>query len=123
MADSFQESSCIFLQPGDATVPYTFTFKACTTATANDGSIPNGTTISSVVVKVFDAQDTDVTVTSGIYVGDSLDAGGLVVTITLKYPTSGDGRYSIEMLATLDSGAVMEVDFTNLFALDLSAMR
>ena len=120
MADSFQESTCIFLQPGDATVPYTFTFAACSSATANDGSIPFNTTIASVVVTVFDEAGTDVT--AQIVASESNTA--LVETINLKYPaTAGTGRYSIEMLATLDSGAVMEFDFTGLYALDLAALR
>ena len=120
MADSFQETNVIILQPGDATVPYTFTFAACTSATANDGSIPFGTTISSVVVTVLDASGTDVT--AQIIASESNTA--LVETINLKYPaTAGPGRYSIEMLATLDSGAVLEFDFTGLHALDLSAER
>ncbi|GAG13737.1 unnamed protein product, partial [marine sediment metagenome] len=82
MADSFQETTVIILQPGDATVPYTFTFKACTTAIANDGSIPYGTTISSVVVVVFDESGTDVT--AQIVASESNTA--LVETINLKYP-------------------------------------
>lgn len=118
MADSFQGVEDIILQPGSATVPYTFTFAACTSATANDGSIPYGTTISSAVVLVFDETGTDKT--AEIRVGDTNTA--LALAITLKYPaTAGAGRYSIEMLVTLDSGAVMEFDFTRVYAEDIAA--
>jgi hypothetical protein len=116
----FQGRDSIWLQPGDATVPYTFTFAACTSATANDGSIPYGTTVSSVVVTVFDEAGTDVTT----QIVASETNTSLVETINMKYPaTAGGGRYSIEMLVTLSSGAVMEFDFTKLYALDIAAVR
>jgi len=118
MSDSFQGVENIILQPGDATVPYTFTFAACSSATANDGSIPYDTTITSVVVKVFDEAGTDVT-TQAV---ESESNTTTVETINLKYPaTTGIGRYSIEMLVTLSSGAVMEFDFTRLYAEDIAA--
>ena len=118
MADSFQGVEDIILQPGSATVPYTFTFAACSSATANDGSIPYGTTISSAVIKVFDEAGTDVT--TQIIASETNTS--TVLTINLKYPTTaGVGRYSIEMVVTLDSGAVMEFDFTRVYAEDIGA--
>ena len=118
MADSFQGVEDIILQPGSATVPYTFTFAACSSATANDGSIPYGTTISSAVITVFDETGTDKT--AEMIASETNTA--TVLTITLKYPaTAGVGRYSIEMLVTLDSGAVMEFDFTRVYAEDIAA--
>ena len=118
MADSFQGVEDIILQPGSATVPYTFSFAACSSATANDGSIPFGTTISSAVITVFDETGTDKT--AEMIASETNTA--TVLTITLKYPaTAGVGRYSIEMLVTLDSGAVMEFDFTRVYAEDIAA--
>ena len=118
MSDSFQGVNKIIVQPGSATVPYTFTFAACSSATANDGSIPFGTTISSAVIKVFDEAGVDKT--TEIIASETNTA--TVLTISLKYPaTAGAGRYSIEMLVTLDSGAVMEFDFTRVYAKDISA--
>ena len=118
MADSFQGVEDIILQPGSATVPYTFTFAACSSATANDGSIPFGTTISSAVITVFDETGTDKT--TEMIASETNTA--TVLTINLKYPaTAGVGRYSIEMLVTLDSGAVMEFDFTRVYAKDIAA--
>ena len=120
MSDSFKDSEPIILQPGSATVPYTFTFAACTSTTANDGSLPFGTTIASAVVKALDEDGTDRT--AEIVASDS--SASLVLTIALKYPaTTGIGRYSLEMVLTLDSGAVMEFDFTRLYALDISSAR
>jgi len=118
MGDSFSTNGIIILQPGSATVPYSFTFAAASSATANDGSIPFGTTISGADVKAFDAAGNDVT----SEMIDSETNTNLVVTPVLKYPsTSGAGNYSIEFLLTLSTGAVLEVDFTRVYAGDITA--
>ena len=118
MSDSFQGVSTIQLQPGSNAVPYTFTFAAASSATANDGSIPYGTTVSSAVIKIFDEAGEDKT--TEMVVSETNTA--TVLTISFKYPaTAGTGRYSIEMLVTLDSGAVMEFDFTRVYAEDIAA--
>ena len=118
MADSFDGVEVIILQPGSATVPFTFTFAAASSATANDGSIPFGTTMSSVVVTAFDEGGTDRT--TEIVASESNTA--TVQTVNLKYPsTTGAGRYSLEFVATLSSGAVMEFDFTRIYAKDITA--
>ena len=99
-------------------MPYTFTFAAASSATANDGSIPYGTTISGADVKAFDEAEADVT--SDLIASESNTT--LVVTINLKYPaTPGAGRYSLEIVLTLSSGAVMEFDFTRVYAEDIAA--
>lgn len=118
MSDLFETLGTITLQPGSATVPYTFTFAAASSATANDGSIPYGATISTVDVKAFDAAGNDVT--SEMVVSESNTT--LVETVNLKYPaTTGEGVYSLEFLLTLSTGAVMEFDFTRVNAEDISA--
>lgn len=118
MSDSFQGVADIILQPGSATVPYAFTFEAASSATANDGSLPTGTTISSTAIRAFDEAGNDVT--AEMVASESSTT--TVQTINLKYPaTTGVGRYSLEMLLTLSSGAVMEFDFTRVFAKDISA--
>ncbi|MCP4568385.1 MAG: hypothetical protein GY841_12480 [FCB group bacterium] len=118
MGDSFQGVADIKLQPGSDAVPYTFTVAAASSATANDGSIPTGTTLATVVVKAFDEAGTDVTA----QMINSETNTNTVMTINLKYPaTAGAGRYSLEMVATLSSGAVMEFDFTRVYAEDTAA--
>ena len=86
MSDSFQGVNKIIVQPGSATVPYTFTFAACSSATANDGSLPYNTTISSAVVKAFNESGSDVS--SKIIASSSVASP--VVTISLKYPTTSE---------------------------------
>jgi len=116
MSDSFQGVDKIVLQPGSATVPYTFTFAACSSATANDGSIPFGTTISTAVVKAFDEAGTDST--AAMISAQSLVSP--VVTVSLKWPTAA-GRYSLEFVLTLSTSAVLEFDFTRVYAEDTAA--
>ena len=111
----FSTNGIIKLQPGSATVPYTFTFATCSSATANDGSLPYGTTIASSVSKVFDKDGADKT--SEIIVNESNTDTAL--SLTMKYPvTAGDGRYSLEILLTLSSSAVLEFNFTRIYAGD-----
>jgi len=118
MADSFQGVDDIRLQPGSAAVSYTFTFAAASSATANDGSMPYGDTISTIAIKAFDEGGTDRTAE----LIDGSSTTSTVVTISLDYPsTTGAGRYSLEMLLTLASGAVMEKDFTRVYAGDIAA--
>ena len=118
MADNFQSTKIIRLQPASDGVPYTFTFAACTSATANDGSIPYGSTISSAAVKAFDEAGDDKTAE----IVSSSSSSDLVVTVYLDWPaTTGAGRYSLEIVLTLSSGVVMEFDFTRLHAEDITA--
>jgi len=118
VSDSFETNGIITLQPGSSKVPYTFTFAAGTSAISNDGSIPYGSTISSAETKAFDASGNDVTTE----IIDSETNTTLSVTPVLKYPsTSGEGNYSIQFLLTISTGAIMEVDFTRIYAKDISA--
>jgi hypothetical protein len=115
MLDLFETNGIILLQPGSASVPYSFTFPTATSATANDGAIPFEAEISSVVVTALDVNGVDRTaemVVSSFIVTP-------VVTVNLKYPaTSGNGRYSLEFVLTLSTGAKMEFDFTRVMVRD-----
>jgi len=118
MGDSFQGYEDIVLQPGSSAVPFKFVFAACSSATANDGSLPYGDTISSVAVKAFDEAGADRT--SEIVASSSTTT--TTATANLQYPaTTGAGRYSLELVLTLASGAVLEFDFTRVYAEDIAA--
>jgi len=119
MSDSFTTSGRIILQPGSATVPYSFTYAAASSATANDGSIPYDSTIASAAVKAFDRSGTD---RSAEMIVGAVTVASPVVTVALKYPaTTGPGRYSLEFVLTLSTGAIMEFDFTRISATDIAA--
>lgn len=116
--DSFQGYDKILLQPGSSAVPYMFTFEACSSTTANDGSIPSGETITDATVSAFDSDGTDVT----SELVDSSSFSTTTVTVYLNYPsTSGAGRYHLEILLEMTvSGAILEFDFTRVYAEDIT---
>ena len=118
MADQFQGFDSITIQPGTDAAVYTFTFSICSSATANDGAIPYSDTIVTEAVKAFGEDGSDVT----DEIVDTSSSTTTVVTVALNYPsTSGGGRYSLEFVLTLASGAKMEFDFSRLYARDISA--
>ena len=53
MADHVTGSDYTHLQPGDINIPVTLRLKAATASTANDGSLPYGSTISSATVALY----------------------------------------------------------------------
>ena len=116
---SFDErTSNIILQPGDSKVPYSFTFTINSSATANDGAIPFGQTVTSIVVTVHldDADNTDKT----SEVVNSSSLADNIATVLLDYPsTTGAGCYHLNILATLSGSAVMEFDFNRISARDI----
>jgi hypothetical protein len=115
MEDLFETNGRILLQSGTDTVPYSFTFPVASSATANDGSIPFESTISSAVVKAFDANGVDRT--TEMIVSSSVISP--VVTVSLKYPaTTKNGRYYLEFILTLNTGAKMEFNFTRILVKD-----
>ena len=115
MSDSFQGLKSIIVQPG-SNITRTFTFAACSSATANDGSIPYGVTIASAAVKAFkDGTDS----TDDLIVSSS--TATLVVSVRLKYPvTGGNGRYSLKIVLTFSDGQTEEYDFNRVYAMDIT---
>ena len=112
--DNFQGTQTIEIQPTTTKATYTFRFAACSSATANDGSIPYGTSVSSVVVKAYD-EDGEVATTS-LIVGTPTVAAN-VVSISFKWPgTAGD--YKVSITYTLSNDDVDEVDFARVSARD-----
>ena len=111
-----QEKDNIILQPTTAKAPYTFTFPVCSSATANDGIIPYGDSLSACTVKVYDADGNDVT----SEVLDASSVAGNVVTVELNYPsTSGPGKYKLTFEYTTTNGYSDQADFNRVVATDL----
>ena len=96
----------------DDEIPFTFLFPVATTATKNDGCLPFGTVINSVIVKVIDEDLEDGTID---FIDTSPTLAGEKVTVKLKYPGTGkDGRYKITFYLTLSNGS-RQFDFRNLY--------
>jgi hypothetical protein len=111
----FDGDGRIVLHRYDNGVPFTFAFEACSTPEANDGAIPNGTTISSATVTVHKTGNA-ADVTSQIVAGSPSVAANSI-TVALKYPAvSGTGYYYIRFVLTITGGAKIEFCFDRLEA-------
>ena len=103
----FKEQGDITIQPGDVKVPYSFSLPACSSASANDGAIPYGTNISSVIVT---GKKSDGTAATGLVAGYSVATN--IVTVTLTDPSTANGTYHLKLICTLDTDdIVIEFDF------------
>lgn len=117
MGDSFKTTDLVILQPNDLSVPYTFEFTVCSSATANDGALPYGDSAASVAVTAHNKAGADKT--SEIISGTPSLADN-VVTVVLNYPsTSGTGTYHLTFVVTTSSGAKVEFDFNRISARDV----
>jgi hypothetical protein len=103
----------IVLQP-NTSLSHTFAFLAASSATANDGFLPYGRTITEVEVNVYTEDGTNVT--ENMIVG-SASISDNMVTVRLQYPGIA-GRYKIEFILLLDNGETDEDEFLNIFAVD-----
>ena len=102
---NFSGNEKLVLLPGTVDYPMRFSFAACTSATANDGSLPYGATISSAALLALDKGGTDITpaLTDAATV-----SGGLYVDVPLSYPADAAlGSCKVYVILTLSSGAVI----------------
>jgi len=112
---SFKTAGQIILQPSD-NMGYSFEITVASSATSNNGFIPFGTTVSSVVVVVYDKDDT--VITTDMVVGTPTVTDN-IVSMQLKYPVlNGNGRYKATMILTLDNGDTKEADFDRIYTKD-----
>lgn len=100
----------ITLRPGDSAVPYDFNAPACSSQNANDGAIPYGTDVSSVVVKGYKKG-----VESSNLIQASSESNN-IIQVQLNYPTEGGGKYQLRFDLTLDTGAVLSKRFDEVHA-------
>ena len=115
---NFKNNEEIVLQPEDADVVYEFEVTTASTSGSNDGYLAYGRSVSSVVVKTYDEGGTEV--------NDLLDGSATITDSTiyqpLQYPsTSGEGRYKITFILTLDDASTKEADFFRVFCEDFWA--
>jgi len=106
--DSFKGSRQIILKPRDLGRSFYFDFPNASSLRANDGAIPYGLDVTSVLVFAF-AEDGSA-VTSIFSMTSSVSSN--IVRVTLNYPTEGSGKYFLEMALGLSDGSTMEADYT-----------
>lgn len=101
----FIGTGLVILKEGTVGEPMAFAFAACSTALANDGSLPFGTTITSAEIIVKDSAGADIT---NNVASDTAVSGGLTVTTRLTCPDEAvKGRCKVYVLLTLSDGAVL----------------
>ena len=113
---NFKNTDEIVLQPNDDGVIYEFEVTTASSSGSNDGYLAFGRSVSSVAVSAYNEALTTVT--------DLLDG---VATVTnnlirqpLQYPsTSGEGRYKLTFIMTIDDGSTKEADFFRVYAENL----
>jgi len=96
----FIEAEKVVLLPGTVAYPIGFTFAACSSENANNGSIPFGSTVASAVINVYQPAGPAV---EGV-AGTVNVVGGLVVNTNLTYPAGSDppkGGYLTHIVLTL----------------------
>jgi hypothetical protein len=111
---SFKTNDKIQLQPNDQ-IGYEFQVTSCSTSAANDGFLPFGRSVTSFAVSGY-GEDA---VTPANDMIQSSALSGQIMTVVLKYPAAGAGRYRLEFILTLDNGQKKEADFGRIEALDL----
>ena len=90
MPDHFQGTDSVELQPGDVNIPVRMKFNAASATTANDGSMPYGSTVKSVIFSVKDEKGVNAT----SHIRSSSALSGNSVIAYLKHSTGvADGRY------------------------------
>jgi len=102
----FKTVGDIKLRSGDE-ISYTFKITSCSTATANDGFLPYGRTISDVTVVAYNTDGT--AVTSALIEGTPSLVSN-TVTCVLKYPVT-DGRYTLKFSLLLDNSETKDAYF------------
>lgn len=93
MTDHFKGTGHIELQPGDVNYPVSFRFVAASASTANDGSMPYGSTVQSVVSSIKD-DGKGIDATTSLIASSALS--GNTVTVYLNHSSDvADGDYTL----------------------------
>lgn len=111
---SFEGYDEIILQPNDQ-ISYEFNITVESSQGANDGFLPYGRSVSSVAVSGY--SEDGITTDNHMIVGLPSVVNNLV-SVVLRYPSAGVGRYRLEMVLTLDNGQTKEADFSRIQAID-----
>lgn len=102
----FAGNTKIVLRAGTGKYPLALQFAAASAPTANDGSLPYGTTIAAVTVIVTDPAGTNIT--TAAVESAVVAAGGLQVDLQLNYPAAAaKGQCVTMLLLTLSSTATL----------------
>lgn len=93
MADDFQGTGKINLQPGSSNVPYRFTVTVATSSTLNNGMLPYDSTMCSYTVSEHPVGST--VSSTELIVNKSLDGNDMVLRMTWTTALN-PGHYQLE---------------------------
>lgn len=92
--DAFQGSDHVDIQPGDVNVPINFKFNAASASTANDGSIPYGSTLVASTIHAHRHDDTSFDASTMLVNSRALSSNNVIAY--LQYSTKmPDGLYDV----------------------------
>lgn len=119
MADKFDGTEHVDLQPGDSNVPLSFRFNPSTASTANTGAIPYGSTLMNSTVLAHRHDDT--TVNASTLIVRTRVLSSKTVTAYLQYTTSvPPGQYDLVIKPTFSlvgtaTDFTRQYDFNRIF--------
>jgi len=113
---SFKTNRKIIVQPYDSNVAYDFKFTQNSARNASDGFLPYGGTMTAAEVSAVTEDGTAVT---SLILSSAFDASTNIVTVRLRWPSEGAGRYFLRFKLTIDANVIIEADFGRVFAEDL----
>ena len=93
MPDHFKGSDSVELQPNDRNVPVRLIFKAASASTLNDGSMPYGSTVKSVIFSVKDYEK-GIDATSSIRSSSQL-SGNTAIAYLNHSTNVANGQYTL----------------------------
>jgi hypothetical protein len=105
--DDFQGTRDVVLQPGDAGVPVRFEVTVCSDADANDGALPYGESVGSVVVSAHKEDGTDAT--SALINGTPSTSGNTIIVV-MDYPGS-TGIFHLKFIVTATPTSTLDREF------------
>lgn len=94
--DSFKGNARIIIQPGDVNIPLTARLKTATTSTANDGSLPYGSTVHKAVATFHTQSGTATT----HFNPTTLLSSNRITTLISYSSNLSYGRYHCKWLVT-----------------------
>jgi len=111
--DDFKGNKVIELNPGDTAVGVQFEFTVKASASAAEGYLGYGRSISSVVATIYN-DDTDADVTTSMLDSAATESNN-IVTVPINHPGTA-GVYRIKLIATLDDTGTRDVRFRRVIA-------
>lgn len=123
MADHFQGSGSITIQPGSSNEPYSFNVTIATSSTLNNGHLPYGSTVHKCTVKAHRKDGSTQYGSSDLISGSSLNGNGTMVRLSFSTAmTYGLYHLTLNVTASVNGSTASpfkrELDFNRVYVRD-----